>query len=99
MLPFPHALAGCSVHNAGMNVVYVRVALLILSIVCIAWGGMISFSQRFFSYWQDTHWKETNNNQWSDASRKANRLGVGLGAFMFGIALAELHDSTTVAGI
>ena len=82
MLPFPHALAGCSVHNAGMNVLYVRVALLILSIVCIAWGGMISFSERFFSYWQD--------NQWSDASRKANRLGVGLGAFMFGIALAYL---------
>jgi len=83
-------------HNAGMDILFVRAALLIVSAVCILWGGMISFSQRFFSYWQNTHWKESNNGQWSDTSRKANRLGVGFGAFVFGIALAyfvlfEMH--------
>jgi hypothetical protein len=83
-------------HNVDMHILYVRVALLFISAAYIVWGGMISFSDRFFSYWQNTHWKETNNNQWSGASRKANRLGVGFGAFVFGIALAyfvlfEMH--------
>lgn len=71
-----------------MDIFYVRAAILIISIGSIVWGGMISFSERFFEYWQNNHWKESNNRQWADTSRKANRLGVGLGAFVFGIALA-----------
>ena len=74
-------------HNTGMDIFYVRAAILIISIGSIVWGGMISFSERFFADWQNTHWKESNNRQWADTSSKANRLGVGLGAFVFGMTL------------
>ena len=82
--------------TAGMDILYVRAALLTISAICVVWGGMITFPERFFSYWQNTHWQEANDDQWSGASRKANRLGVGFGAFVFGIALAyfvlfEMH--------
>ena len=53
-------------HNTGMDIFYVRAAILIISIGSIVWGGMISFSERFFAYWQNTHWKESNSSQWAD---------------------------------
>jgi hypothetical protein len=62
--------------------------LLVVSVVCIIWGGLISFSDAYFKYWQNSYWKESKNNQWSDNSRKVNRLGTGFGAFLFGLALA-----------
>ena len=79
-----------------MNILYVKIVFLFISAVCIIWGGLVSFSDKYFTYWQNTHWKEENNNQWSESSRKANRLGTGFGAFVFGLALAyfvlfEMH--------
>jgi hypothetical protein len=73
-----------------MDTMFVRIGFLFISAVCIVWGGLITFSDKYFTYWQNTYWKEKNNNQWSDPSRKANRLGAGFGALVFGIALAYM---------
>ena len=67
-----------------------KLLLLFLSIVCVLWGGLISFSDEYFAYWQNTYWKEAKRNQWSNRSRTVNRYGTGLGAFLFGIALGYL---------
>ena len=71
-----------------MDILYVRIGLLFISAICIVWGGLISFSDKYFTYWQNTYRKETNSNHWSDSSKKVNRLGTGFGAFVFAIALA-----------
>jgi hypothetical protein len=71
-----------------MDILYIRISLLSISLLCITWGGLIAFSNKYFSYWQNTYWKEKHHKQWSRSSVKVNRWGTGLGALIFGIALA-----------
>lgn len=73
-----------------MNILYFKAALLLISAVCILWGGLITLSERYFRYWQNAYWKEENEHQWSIESTKINRWGKGFGALIFGIGLAYL---------
>lgn len=66
----------------------VKTGFLVISIVSIFWGARITFSNKYFTYWQNKFWKEKNNSQWSTESVKVNRWGTGFGALIFGIALA-----------
>ena len=44
-------------------------------------------SDKFFTYWQNTHWKERNNAQWSPKSVDYNRYGTALGSAVAGAAI------------
>ncbi len=68
----------------------VKGGFLLIGLICLIWGFRITFSIQYFTYWQNKYWKEKNNNQWSEKSQKINRLGTGLGAFLFGIGLIYL---------
>ena len=64
-----------------------RLCFIFLGATSILWGGLIVFSKKYFEYWQNTHWAEPDNNQWSKDSARSNKFGVGLGALLFGIAI------------
>jgi hypothetical protein len=64
-----------------------RLAYLVIGIASAVWGGRITLSKAYFHYWNNKHWMEANNGQWSNESLRANKIGVGLGAFLFGVAL------------
>jgi hypothetical protein len=66
---------------------YVKIGLLFISIVCIAWGGLITFSEKYFTYWQNAYWERKNSKQSSVWGKDLNRYGTGLGTFLFGVAL------------
>jgi hypothetical protein len=74
----------------SMEAILIKTGLLLISANFIFWGARISFSEKYFRYWQNKYWKETNDSQWSDASVKVNRRGTGLGALLFGIAVTYL---------
>lgn len=69
------------------EIIAVKGALLIASALCFYWGLRIIFSDRYFSHWQDAHWKETNDGQWSGGSVKFNRYGRSLRAIGVGLAM------------
>ena len=70
-----------------MDILYIKIVLLCIGVVCIVWGGLITVSERYFKYWQNTYWKEGHDHQWSKESIKINRWGKGFGALVFGTAL------------
>lgn len=69
---------------------YIKSVLLFISGICILWGGLITFSERYFTYWQNAYWKEEGNRHWSEKSIRINRWGKGFGALIFGIALVYI---------
>ena len=65
----------------------VKITFAAISLLCIVWGSLITFSDSYFRYWQNIYWREKNDHQWSDKSQKMNRVGTGFGVLIFGIAL------------
>ena len=64
-----------------------QAALAIGGAFCLYWGFSILLSDSYFTRWQNTHWKESNDEQWSNESMRYNKfvrplctigLGVGL---------------------
>ena len=51
---------------------------------------MIMFSDKYFSRWQDTWWREEDNKQWTPENVKFNRYGRGLRAIIIGAGLVYI---------
>jgi hypothetical protein len=59
----------------------------LISIPLLVWGFMITFSDRYFSSWQNTVWREPGDKQWSPENVKFNRYARGLRAILTGAVL------------
>jgi hypothetical protein len=65
-----------------MDISYIRIGLLFICAICIIWGGLISFSKKYFTYWQNTYWKEKQDNV---VRPKYESESLGRGVRCFGI--------------
>jgi hypothetical protein len=64
--------------------------LLISGLVFAIFGGLVFFSDRFFSMMQRTWWKQTSSldkKMFPSGGYFFNRYGRGLGPFIFGLGL------------
>jgi hypothetical protein len=69
-------------HRTVAILLIARIFFFCLGLLAAVWGGRIVFSDDYFAYWNEMHWKEPNSHQWSPESVNANRWGTGAGALI-----------------
>ena len=68
----------------------IKILIALLGIPFLGWGLMIMFSDKYFSRWQNTWWREEDNKQWTPENVKFNRYGRGLRAIIIGAGLVYI---------
>lgn len=73
-----------------MTTLFIKFGLLLIGLIFATFGFLIVFSNQFFKYWNNLHWREKDNKQWSEESIKVNRFGTGLGSLLLGLFIIYL---------
>lgn len=71
-----------------MDTLVVQFLLLVLGGVCFAWGFFIMGNDRFYKWWRDRYWKESNNEHLTLGRHILNRYVEGTGMIGLAIILA-----------
>jgi hypothetical protein len=70
-----------------MAFILIKIVLSIGAFACFYWSFLILFSDKYFTRWQNTHWKEENDEQWSEGSVKFNRYARTIRTIVMGFIM------------
>jgi hypothetical protein len=68
----------------------IRLGFIFIGIVIFVWGFLIVASPQFFKYWQDSYWKEKNNEHLKPDHQFNNKWLRGFSALFAGASMIYL---------